>query len=426
MELNKELQAIADGKSGETMKKILNTLVMYGEAFGAKRMVKLTGPMNHCVIATGTITWKPVFNLMQKLIDEGALPQTKFTTDPKGYEKKVPAGPLARLMFKIIFSQQKRLEKEFKQMHLKDDNAYTCTCYMPEVGNIPSRNDILGWAESSAVSFANSVIGAKCNRNSGVIEIMAGILGYVPEFGFLTKEGRQADWVIEIKTKKKPEAQILGSAIGLKVIDKVPYIKGLDKWIGKELNQDTKDYLKDMGAAAASNGAVGLYHVENLTPEAKDLGEKLIKKGAKHLVIDDAYLEKTYKSYPNIWERPNGKPDMAIVGCPHFSFNQLNEWYEYFTNGLKKSGKKKLLVKTVVTSAPDVLDHFKKECPEKVKGFKKMGVTLSTICGLSYCANPKIKKVNIMTCSNKLRTYSHSRFFEQEHFINILTGVESL
>ena len=424
MELNEELQAIQKGEKGETMKKILNTLVMYGEAFGAKRMVKLTGAMNHCVIATGTITWKPVFNLMQKLIDEGALPKTTFTTDPRGFEKGIPATLLQKILFKVLFGQQKRLEKEFKDMGIKDQNAYTCTCYMPEVGNVPNRGDVLGWAESSAVSFANSVIGAKCNRNSGVMEIMASILGYVPEFGFLTSEGRKADWVIEIKTSKKPEAQILGSAIGLKVIDQVPYIKGLDKWIGTELNNSAKDFLKDMGAAAASNGAVGLYHVDKLTPEAKDEGTKLIKKDAKTLVIDDEYLKKTYESYPNIWKNPNGKPKLAFVGCPHFSFDQLKEWHGYFFEGLKKHNRSKLIVKTVVTTSPDVLDRFKKECPELMADFKKMGVTVGTICGLSYCANPLIRGVNIMTCSNKLRTYSHSRFYEQDKFIDILTGGE--
>ena len=134
MILNEELLAVQRGEQGEAMRKVLNTLVMYGEAFGAERMVKITGKMGHAVIGTGSMTWKPVFDLMEELIDGGALPRQSFTTD------------------------------------IKDSNAYTCTAYMKEVGNIPQYGDILGWAESSAVSYVNSVIGARCNRNSGILE----------------------------------------------------------------------------------------------------------------------------------------------------------------------------------------------------------------------------------------------------------------
>ena len=75
---------------------------------------------------------------------------------------------------------------------------------MDEVGNKPKKGDVLSWAESSAVVYANSVLGARCNRNSGIIDIMGSIVGYVPYFGLLTDEGRRATWVVEIKTTKKP------------------------------------------------------------------------------------------------------------------------------------------------------------------------------------------------------------------------------
>ena len=85
--------------------------------------------------------------------------------------------------------------------------------------------------------------------------------------------------MIEVKCEHKPEAQLLGSAIGMKVMEEVPYVKGLDKWLGTELDDEACGYLKDFGAATASNGAVGLFHIENLTPEAKEQGEALIKRG---------------------------------------------------------------------------------------------------------------------------------------------------
>ena len=112
MILNEELLAVQRGEQGEAMRKVLNTLVMYGEAFGAQRMVKITGRMGHSVIGTGSMTWKPVFDLMEELIEGGALPTQSFTTDPRGVEKHVPMSLADRAMFKVIFSGQKRMEEE--------------------------------------------------------------------------------------------------------------------------------------------------------------------------------------------------------------------------------------------------------------------------------------------------------------------------
>lgn len=422
MELNEELQAIEDGLQGDAMRRVLNTLIMYGEAMGAKRMIPITGTMGHCVIATGTITWKPVFDLMQRLIDGGAITKQTFTTDPRGYTSDVPASLAEKAEFKVIFSEQKRMEKEWRALGIKDQNAYTCTPYMPEVGNIPEYGQVIGWAESSAVSYANSVLGARCNRNSGVIEMMTNILGYVPEYGLVTDDGRKADYIVEIRTNEKPEAQLLGSAIGMKVIDKVPYIRGLDQWIGTELNQSAKDYLKDMGAAAASNGSVGLYHVKRLTPEAIRLGDSLIRENAEVFVVDDEVLRKTKESYPNIWKDPDGAPELAFAGCPHFSKEQLEEWTDRIEAGLKKHHAKKVAVPLVLNAAPDVVAHFNAADPDRASRLKAFGVTVSSICPLSYCANTLVRRVNVMTCSNKLRTYSHSRFFSEDEFTDIVTG----
>ena len=422
MELNEELRAIERGEKGETMQKILRTLVMYGEAFGADRMVRITGKKGHSVIGTGTMTWKPVFELMQELIDSRTLPKQLYTADPRGFESHVPATIPQRAMFSLIFKFQKKLEDEWRLMGIQDPNGYTCTPYMEEVGNIPEEGQILGWAESSAVAYANSVIGARCNRNSGVIEMMSNILGYVPEFGLLTDEGRKADWIIEVKCEKMPEPQLLGSAIGFKVIEDVPYIRGLDKYLGTELTQKAKDYLKDMGAAAASNGSVGLYHVENLTPEAKRLGDALIKENAQVYVIDDAVIAATKASYPVTWHNKDGNPVIAFAGCPHFSKAQLVEWTDRFVAGLKKNGKKRVAMPTIFSAAPDVSAAFEAEYPEKAKQLKKMGVTISGLCPLSYTANPLVEKTRFITASNKLRYYSRARFFDEAEFVDIVTG----
>ena len=219
MILTKEQQAILDGEKGETMAKVMKTLVMYGDAFGAERMVPVTSKYNHLVTSFGLKMMTPVFDLMQQLIDAGVVSEQKFSVDPRPIDKNVPANPLQKLIFnKFMYSKQDFYEDQLKSLGLLEDDAFTCTCYMDEVGNKPEKGEVLSWAESSAVVYANSVLGARCNRNSGIIDIMGSIAGCVPEFGLLTEEGRKATWIIEIKTEKKPEAQLLGSAIGMKVM----------------------------------------------------------------------------------------------------------------------------------------------------------------------------------------------------------------
>ena len=237
-----------------------------------------------------------------------------------------------------MYTSQEQYEEQLRKLGLMDPDAFTCTCYMDEVGNVPKQGEVLSWSESSAVVYANSVLGARCNRNSGIIDLMGSVLGYVPRFGLLTDEGRRADWIVEIKTSKKPEAQLLGSAIGMKVMEDVPYIVGLDQWL-KTLDEDAKTYLKDFGAATASNGAVGLYHVEGITPEAVQQGRDLIKEGAKTYVIDDAELQRIYKSYPVIWKKKNAKPKLCFMGCPHMSLNQLITWTKRVEKGLEKQDR---------------------------------------------------------------------------------------
>ncbi len=422
MILNEELLSIQRGEQGEAMQKVLNTIIMYGEALGAERMVKITSEMGHSVIGTGSMTWTPLFDLMDEMREGGALPKQSYTCDPRGIDEYAPTTFAQNAMFKVVFKNQKRLEKQWEKMGIKNNDSYTCTCYMPEVGNIPEKGDILCWAESSAVSYANSVLGARCNRNSGIIEMMMNALGYVPEFGLLTDEGRKADWIIEVKCEKKPEAQLLGSAIGYKVIEDVPYIKGLDKWLGTELTQEVKDYLKDMGAASASNGSVGLYHVENLTPEAVEQGESLIKPDAKVFVIDDAEIERVKASYPIVWEDVNAQPDLAILGCPHFSCDQLVVWTGRFEEGLKASGKQKVNIPVMFCAAPEVKKHFDEAYPDESKKLKDIGVSVTCLCPLSYTSNPLVEKLNIITCSNKLRYYSNARFYDEEELLEIVTG----
>ena len=423
MKLTQEQQAILDGARGETMAKVMETLVAYGDTFRAERMVPITGQYGHTVISFGLGIMKPVYDLYNELIEAGLTGGQRFTADPRPMDDKVPASPLEKLVFKkFLYSQQDRLEEQMRKLGLTSDDDYTCTCYLPQVGNIPKRGEVLSWAESSAVVYANSVLGARCNRNSGIIELFGSIAGFVPEFGLLTDEGRKASWVVEVRCEKMPEAQLLGSAIGMKVMEQVPYIKGLDKWLGTELDDKTCAYLKDFGAATASNGAVGLYHIENLTPEAKDMGEDLITEGAQVYVIDDAELERVKSSYPVVWKNADAKPRLCFVGCPHLTLQQLIDWTRAIDEGLHKNGLSRVSVPTVFTAASAVLREFEKT--PYAETLRRCGVITGSLCPLMYMNNPLCKKKAVITCSNKLRTYSSARFYSEDEILTIITGRE--
>ncbi len=420
MILTKEQQAILDGEKGETLAKVMKTLVMYGNAFNAEKLVPITSKYNHLVTSFGLKVMSPVYDLMQKLLDADVASEQKFSVDPRPLDKNVPANFLQNFVFnKFMYTKQDFYEGQLEKLGLMDKDAFTCTCYMDEVGNKPKKGDVLSWAESSAVVYANSVLGARCNRNSGIIDIMGSIVGYVPYFGLLTDEGRKATWVVKVNTTKKPEAQLLGSAIGMKVMEDVPYVVGLDKWIGKELNDSVCAYLKDFGAATASNGAVGLYHIDNLTPEAVEFGNKLIADGAKEYVIDDAELERVQREYPVVWKNPDAKPKLCFVGCPHLSLQQLKDWTDNIEAELNKNGKKKVCIPTVLTAAPKVLEAFNKT--DYASRLKATGVITSYICPLMYMNNPLCKKMPVITSSNKLRTYTSARYYTDAEILSTIT-----
>ena len=420
MILTEQQQAILNGEKGDVMAKVMKTLVMYGEAFGAEKMVPVTSKYNHLVTSFGLKALTPVYDLMNQLIDSGALSTQKFSVDPRPLDKKVPTNFLQDFIFNnFMYSKQDFYEDQLTKLGLLDKNAFTCTCYMDEVGNKPEKGEILSWAESSAVVYANSVLGARCNRNSGIIDLFGSIVGMVPYFGLLTDEGRKATWVVKIETTKKPEAQLLGSAIGMKVMEDVPYVVGLDKWLGTELSDAACTYLKDFGAATASNGAVGLYHIANLTPEAVEQGESLIAEGAQVYVIDDAELERVKANYPVMWKNADAKPKLCFMGCPHMSLQQLKDWTDKVEAGLKESGNKKVVIPTVFTAAPGVLEEFAKT--DYAKRLEATGVITSYICPLMYMNNPLCTKMPVITSSNKLRTYTTARYYTDDEILEQIT-----
>ena len=422
MKLTDEQLEILNGAQGATMAKVMQTMVMFGEFLGASELVPITHQNGHLSTSFGIGTLKPLFEVMDKLINDEIKTVAPFTVNPRPLDyANIKCSFIEKYVFnKYLYNKQALYESQLEKLGLKDRNAFTCTNYLDEVGNKPKYGDILSWAESSSVIYANSVIGARSNRNSSIIELFGNVLGLVPKYGLVLDEGRYASIKITLRLSRLVDAHLLGLVIGKYAKDEIAYISGLDKHLGKELTDKVKSYLKDFGASLAASSDVALYHIDNLTPEAKKYGSKLLAKGFKTLVIDDEMVKKELDSLPVLWKRPDAKPDLCFIGCPHLSMFQLNEWTKRIIDGLKASGEKKVVVKTVLLASPDVIEKFENTINYDL--LINAGVKLSSICTIMFTNNPKTNRRNIITNSNKCRIYSHARYYTNEEIINIITG----
>ena len=137
-------------------------------------------------------------------------------------------------------------------------------------------------------------------------------------------------------------------------------------------------------------------------------------------MIDDEELERVKANYPVIWKKPDAKPKLCFVGCPHLSLQQLKDWTVAIEGALGKKGVKKITIPTVMTAAPAVLEAFKKT--EYAARLKATGVITSYICPLMYMNNPLCKKMPVITSSNKLRTYTSARYYTDGEILDTITG----
>ena len=167
---------------------------------------------------------------------------------------------------------------------------------------------------------------------------------------------------------------------------------------------------------------MGLYHIANLTPEAREQGEKLIKKGAQVYVIDDAELQRVKDSYPVIWKNPDAKPELCFVGCPHMTVRQMEDWCEKIGEKLRRNGLHKVSIPTVFTASPAVIREAERGVT--AAKLKSYGVIISYICPLMYMNNPLCKKKAVITSSNKLRTYTSARYCTEAEILDVITSKE--
>ncbi len=299
MYLTKEQEKMLNGEYGEIVEKMMRLLVRLGDVYKADKMIPISS------VQVSGVSYKsigdPGLEFLKDMAENGAKVKVLTFLNPAGIDLedwKDVGFP------KDFAKKQIEIMNAFKEMGI----VITATCTPYLAGNLPRFNEHIAWAESSAVSFANSVIGARTNREGGPSALAAAITGYTPNYGLHLDENRKPDIVVKVNADLEFNSDFgaLGYYVGKMVKNKIPYFKGLK-------NPDT-DNLKSLGAAMAASGAVALYHVENTTPEANFMDIK----GLDTIEVGEKEINEIYEKLST-----GKKPDVVIFGCPHASLKEI-------------------------------------------------------------------------------------------------------
>ena len=365
MKIDAEQESILQGKSGNALALALKTLVKYGEAFHAKRLVPIKS--GHFANTFGVALFKGNYNILGQVISDGIKVKVPTSCNPR-------PGRDLNTINRILLSKQDYLEDCLDKIGIIPN--YSCVCY--EGANVPSFGDRIAWAESSAVQFANSVLGARTNRNTINIDLCSALTGVTPEFGYLLNENRRGQLMVKLKINRM-DASGLGYILGQKAVDKVPVL---------EHYPFTRDELKNMGGAMAASGGVALFHVEGLTPEAPDLKTVFDGKPESTITITQKDLDALRTMKPE-------RATTVVFGCPQMTFNEAMDLSAHFIG-------KKVRLPTWFCMIPDAKVRFEKT--ERGIGVMNAGVKIYAHCPLT-ALSVRIGNKRVLTSSGKLFYY---------------------
>jgi Uncharacterized conserved protein len=307
VELTKIEQEMLAGKHGEGVALAMKVQVATGEAFGAARMVPITRA--HVALSNQDAdTW-----FAEKMAKTGAKCKIAPTVNP-GFSLEYFCGHCQsqKAMTAQDIDMMRRTHNAYKQ--LGAILTYNCTPYLGS--NIPQFKEILGFSESSATPYVNSVWGARSNRESSLSALCAAITGLVPEYGLLLDENRKGDILVEVQADMDNDFayQMLGY-MGKKIGPGIPVFIGLKK-------RPTPEALMNLGAQLNTSGAYGMYHIVGVTPEAPTLEAAFGgKEPARKVVITNRDL----REIRDVISHAPGRIEYALFGCPHFSINQIKQ-----------------------------------------------------------------------------------------------------
>jgi predicted aconitase len=424
MTLTAEEQAILDGSEGDIKARVMKTVVAFGNAFGATKLVDLGGAP-HTSMYNAPLFMEPMIAVFEKCADAGLKSYAPFTVNPRAYDLyNVQNQPIDQAQVFEGYPLQPRLEYVLMRLGARDFNTRSCMCYLPEVGNRPEPGTMVAWAESSATNFGNSGLGLRTNRLACGMELMCALVGKAPYFGLMTDEGRMATWVVDVRTTKEPDWGVLGAAIGIKMVEDVSYIIGVDQYFEGGITPENLHKLKAMGASTASNGAVGLYHVENVTPDAIEKGRDLLAEGYQTYVVDDAEIARIYDNFPNLWGTPDANPTRLFIGCPHNTYHEVVYWGRKITEELERRGQDKVALPIHVFVSVVTRNHVLDDHPLLVRDMKRAGMNFTNMCTLMFTGMKGFSDREFcVTNSNKTRKYSSARYFPDDVLLEVaMTG----
>ncbi len=305
MHLTSDEEKMLAGEHGPVLERSFRLLVRLGEIYGADKMIPIGS------VQVAGVSYKSIGDIGLEFLEDYA---------SQGAKVKVltflnPAGMDLENWSALGFP------KEFAEKQLKIIDAFrsmgiiisaTCTPYL--AGNLPRFGEHIAWSESSAVSFANSVIGARTNREGGPSALAAAICGVSANYGLHQNEARKPNIKIEIDEKldlrSGSDFGALGYYVGKQVKNKIPFFSGI------KTEAATTSTLKALGAAMAASGAVALYHIRDITPEANNMPVE----GLETLHVEPEAIEETYAKLTT-----GEVPDIVIVGCPHSSLLEVEK-----------------------------------------------------------------------------------------------------
>ena len=300
MYLTKEEERMLDGEEGYAVKKSMEILVALGDIYGAEKLiivgsVQVAGVSYHNLGDAG-------LEFLNELARDGKV-KVLTTLNPAGMDLK----DWKKLGISEEFAEkQNRVIDAFRKMGI----IISCTCTPYLIGSLPTYGEHIAWSESSAVTFANSVIGAKTNREGGPSALAAAFVGKTPCYGLHLEENRVPDVHVDVRVnlKKLSDWGALGYCIGEKVGNKIPYITGV-----KDADLDE---LKSFCASVVTYGSKPLFFMKGITP-----GSEKHQLPKEKVIIEDRDIKDAYENIDDDVDTI----DFVCIGCPHCSIKEIAE-----------------------------------------------------------------------------------------------------
>ena len=345
MQLTDSEQAILDGESGEGAQKAMELVVALGKIYKADGLVDITSA--HLSGASYKTIGDGGLKYLEDMVKGGAKVSVRSTLNPIGMDRE----RWAEMHISEEFAKkQNRIVDLYGQMGIMT----TCSCTPYAGGNLPKLGDHVAWAESSALSYVNSMVGARTNREGGPGALAAAILGKTANYGLHKTENRKPTVVIEADIGDSLfEHSLLGQAVGMRIGGGIPYYRGIRPGLEEG---------KTMAAAMAAAGAVAMFHVEGVTPEA-----------ANYDVSDLEVIHIGKKELDDAFQKVNTADDVQLIalGCPHLTEREIHE-IAMMLKGKKKRGDAEIWFCTSRA--------VREKCSDDVRILEEFGPVLADTC----------------------------------------------